>query len=138
MKKLTNTMRIDALENRMDNIESKLDLILNALENNAKSAPKATKKNAGKSVTKKSAPKADKPKTRTEAIAAWEKAKGITPESKAQYKEYYAREYAARWDKWTASKERNNLKGEALKRRNREKSAQIIADIKRDWNAMNA
>lgn len=128
MKK-TLTMRVNEMEARMDNIENKLDLILNALENNAKPTPKPVKKNAGKSV-EKSAPKADKPKTRTEAIAAWEKAKGITAESKAEYNARFKAEYEARWAKWTASKEYAGISGETRKRRNREMSAKIRADIK--------
>lgn len=132
-KKLTNNARIEALEARMDNIENALNRILAAVEQPAKPAHKpATKKSA------KPQPKANKPKTRTEALAEWEKAKGITPESKAAYKAYYAVEYAARWDKWANSKERAGLKGDAVARRNREKSAQIREAIKRDWEAMNA
>ena len=140
MSKTTNTMRINALENdvkairgEIADLNTAINRLCDLLEPKA-TKPTTAKKNAGT----KSVKKAAKPTTRKEALAKWEADKGITAESKAEYKAYYAREYAARWDKWTASKERNNLKGEALKRRNREKSAQNIADIKRDWSAMNA
>ena len=130
MKKATLTTRMNDLEARMDNIENALNRILAAVEQPAKPATR-------KPATKK-APKAPKPATRAEALAKWEADKGITPESKAAYKAYYSEQYDVRWNKWVNSKERAGLKGEALKRRNREKSASIREAIKRDWEAMNA
>lgn len=142
MTKLTLNARVTNLENQVANIDSKLDRLIALMEQPAvvpeppKPAKKGTHKPAG--TKKRAKAKADKPATYGEAIAAWEKAKGITPESKAAYKAYYAVEYAARWDKWANSKERAGLKGDAVGRRNREKSAQIREAIKRDWEAMNA
>ena len=135
MTKKTNTMRIDALENSVNEIRGNIaDLntainrLCDLLEPKA-TAPK-TKKNAGKKPAKKAA---DKPTTYGEAIAQWKADKGITPESTAAYKAYRDAEYAKRWAKWVESDKRNKLTGDARKAANKEMSAKIYADIKRDW-----
>lgn len=126
MAKTTLNARVTIVENRLDNLEATCNRILAILE-----GEKPVTKKAGKA-------KADKPATRKEALAKWEADKGITAESKAEYKAFYKREYDARWSKWQNSKERAKLTGDTLSRRNKEKHAQIVADIKAAWEKAQA
>ena len=88
-------------------------------------APAKGKKPTGKAAPKgKAQPKADKPQTRTEAIAKWKAEHGITPEKTAAYKAMYEAKWEADWAAWTSSDEYKAIKG-SRKEANRAKAKAI-------------
>lgn len=98
----------------------------NAPAQEATASAKQKKSGKGKGKGKgNTQPKADKPTTRTEAVAAWKADRGITADTAAAYKSIYDANFDKDWEKWTASEEYNALKGSARKEANRTKAKEI-------------
>lgn len=100
MAKMTNTARIEALENDMNAIKGDIAEIKALLMAQVQASAPAQKASAGKGKRKSAAAK---PATKAEAIKAWEAEKGITADSKAKFKqlmdfngEFYKAHWAAR------------------------------------------
>ena len=97
--------------------------IINALASaqvQAAPAKKATPK-----VAKKAVAKVAKPTTRTEAVAAWKQARGITGDTYAAYKAIYAERFNRDWAEWSNAATMAGLKGAARKEANIAKAKEL-------------
>lgn len=89
-------------------------------------ASQAPTKSATKAKGNKAQTKSEKkPSTRTEAVAAWKAARGITDDTKAKYKSIYDAKWAKDWAKWVASAEYKALKGATRSEANKAKAKEL-------------